>query len=271
MMDIELKKELNKWLIAFVNNTVLFTLTFFIVYIVYNLSIGAVAKLFGVNVLFSNYTIAANSSKSDISSVVLIFLSGPVSLAILGIVFYTLFTKMKRKKGIMKIFFLWGYLNAFNMLLGFFVIGILTESGFGEITWRFSDVTKILLMFLSLLIIVLIGNTNSKYFFTTTFSKTFIENRRKRLMFIILEVILPFIIGSLLFILVNFSEGSFYQRAVLLTMLLMLMPSLRDKTNHKHIRIIKESNTPSVVWGWFIVLAVLVVMYKIAWNYVVTI
>lgn len=265
-MEPEIREELKKWIIAFINNIVLFTLTFFTAFLVFNSALVISSKILGLEVSLSNYTIPVSAAGGNISHIFLIFLSGPAALIILGIFCYTFFSRFKRKKGILKILFLWGYLNAFNMLLGNFVIGLLTDSGFGEIAWRlhFSDFLKIFLIFLSLILVVIIGNSNAKYFYTTTFSRSFIESRRKRLMFLLLCIILPFIIGISVFSLINFSaENSFYQRTAFLSMALMLLPSLRDNKSFGHIRIIKEHQPPAIVWGWVIILAVLAVSYRL--------
>lgn len=266
-MDKEIKVELNKWFVAFANNVVLFTLTFFVAFLVFNSAIIFTSKMIGLEVKLDNYTIPINAASGNFSHVFLIFLSGPIALVVLGVFFYTLFLRFKKKRGILKILFLWGYLNAFNMLLANIVIGLLTESGIGEIAWRlhFSDFFKIFLIFISLIIVVLIGNSNSKYFYTTSFSRSFIETRRKRVMFLILAVTLPFLIGISVFSLVNYGAvNSSYLGASFLSMALLLIPSFRNNTSYNQIRIIKENAPPTIVWGWVFVLAALAILYRVS-------
>ncbi len=264
-MESEIKEELKKWIVAFTNNIVLFSLTFFIAFLTFNIAIILTSKMLGIEVNLSNYTVQAGAIGANVSHVFMIFLSGPIALICLGIFFYTFFTRFKKKKGIWKILFLWGYLNAFNMLLGNFVIGLLTDSGFGEIAWRlhFSDFSKIFSIFLSLILIVVIGNANAKYFYTTTFSRSFIESRKKRLTFLLLCIIVPFLIGISIFSLINFSsENSFYQRTAFLSMGLMLLPALRNNITFSNVRIIKEHIAPTIVWGWAIILVILAILYR---------
>lgn len=264
-MDKEIKIELNKWLIAFVNNIVLFTLTFFVSFVAFNSAIVFTSRMIGIEVKLDNYTIPVNAASGNFSHVFMIFLSGPIVLVVLGVFFYTMFSRFKKKRGILKILFLWGYLNAFNMLLANIVIGLLTESGIGEIAWRlhFSDFFKIFLIFISLIIVVLIGSSNSKYFYTTSFSRSFIENRRKRVMFLVLVVLLPFLIGISLFSLVNYGAvNSSYLGASFLSMALLLTPSFRNNKSYTQLRIIKESTPPAIVWGWVIILAALAILYR---------
>ncbi|OFY29098.1 MAG: hypothetical protein A2X01_16925 [Bacteroidetes bacterium GWF2_35_48] len=263
-IDSVLKQELKKWIIAFSNNLVLFLLTFLIVFLAHNAVLSFVGFFTGVKVNLNNFTIPFNSPNSSLSSIIFVFLSGPVTLLSLGIIFYSLFRVAKRKKGILKILFLWGYINSFNMLLAYMVIGLLTDSGFGEITWRlhFSDMMKIMLIFVSMLLIVLIGNSNSKYFYTTTFSRSFTETRRKRVMFIIIALLLPVVIGFGIFTLINYSSNSFYQQAVLISLILLIIPSFRDKQAYTHIRLMRDPTKPGIVWGWVFVLAALVCVYR---------
>jgi len=191
------------------------------------------AETYGIPALWKDGRVIFNipdpSKLWTYSSVVSVYISGPLALFIAGFVFLWLHRKTKDKSSFQAAFFLWMYLNAFVLFFGTFLAGIFTDRGFGYIMgwlyipkyieWPFG--------IFSVLMLWMLGFSAGKKFISLTPGYTFYSSTLPQFFIKLLYIYIPVLLAINILMFIGFNSRDFTIQIVYLSLIAMLTPTLR--------------------------------------------
>lgn len=192
-----------------------------------------VATFFQIPSLWENGRIIFNipdpSPLWTYSSVVSVYIAGPILLFITGILFLWLHRKTKDKSSFVALLFLWIYLNAFVLFFGSFLAGIITDRGFGYVMgWLFiPKYIEIPFGIFSIFMLWMLGFSAGKKFISFTPSHFFYANTLPQLFIKTLYIYVPVILSILFFLAIGINARDFTIQIIYLSLIGMLTPTLR--------------------------------------------
>jgi hypothetical protein len=252
-----------------VNSTALFIIAYLAVYMLYQLTVLIVAAKYKLDSVLFYYDLAFNdySPLWSRSNIIIVTLSGPLICLIVGFLFYRFFSTRQKAKGFVKLFFLWIALIGFNLFLGAWATGISFDQGFGYVpAWLYLNVFwQILVALLFLFILGMIGYYSVPKFLDTSKSAYRVrpENKTKFLFF---QVILPYLIGSIIIILVRIPNNLPYDTGNILTLLFGISPMIFNKYARPTVTFEKEKKATNIQWLFIVIFIALILLYRIGLN-----
>ena len=234
-------KIYNSWFIRkdyikIINSTVIFIISYILIYCIYQFTVIFTASLWGLDSTLYYFDLAFNdfSPLWTRYNILIINLSGPVISLIAGMILIMFLFKLKQFAGLQKLLILWLSLHGFNHFFGAFVSGVITGEGFGYVAnWLYMDASmKILSSLILIFILVLTGYYATRCFFETAYSRSRVQKKGYRTVFLTNQALLPWIFGSIIILIVkapnNFNYP--YETCMLLTMGFVIVPTF---FNHK--------------------------------------
>jgi hypothetical protein len=197
-------------------------------------------------------------------SVKTIFASGPLVNFAVGITFLIIFSNIREETGSFKLFFLWGFLHAVNMLFGAMLVGTLFEAGVGYvISWMYiMDTGKVLYSIISIFLLVLAGLLTTKQFLISGNTYYNEMNKSNRTPFIISQVLLPYIIGNTILIILRQPRFIFYDSFISFTMIVCILPVLFTYRSYNQLYFEEEEKKPRISWLILLVLAGVMLFFR---------
>jgi hypothetical protein len=127
--------------------------------------------------------------------------------------------------GLLRLFFLWGFIHSVSMLLGSFVIGAFNFEGFGIVLsyLYLADTAKMLLLFIGLILLIAIGMLMVKPFLFSANTYYNFLTPEMRPAFRRNQFILPFIISTLFLLVIKYPL-SLYNTLLLFIPMFLLFP-----------------------------------------------
>ncbi len=195
------------------NSTLIFIISYIIVYFIYQLTVILSASLFNIDSILYYFTIDFDDLSPLWSRLNIIFItfSGPFICLVIGLLFFNYLFKLKRFKSLQKLFILWISLHAFNHFAGALILGIVTTDGFGYVVeWLYLGIVfKFILIFIAFFILIIIGYQSTSKFLSTSNSLERVKVG-KRNTFLFNQAFLPWIIGSFLLIIIRIPNNFNY-------------------------------------------------------------
>ncbi|MEI8202280.1 MAG: hypothetical protein WCH34_04660 [Bacteroidota bacterium] len=251
------------------NSTFLYIISYLITYVLYQLSTIIVGSHFGLFCKLYYHSIIWPPSSSKLwnfDSVIMTFVSGPIFSLFIAVLFLILFLLIHEKSRIIKIFFLWGYLHAFNFFLSSFLAGAISEKGIGyALDWMyFSTVEKIIASILGTFILAFIGLASTNNFFKTAPSNFYLE-KENRLLYIIFVVVIPWFIGSLFILLLKIPNNTPYETLLFIPLVFAFIP-IFPSSNSKYfyrVRIQTENKKIFINWRLFTFFIIVMLLFRV--------
>lgn len=222
-MRIELRESVH----IIINSTAFYLLSYLVVYLLFQFTTIIAANIFDIpTTLFYNkigFNITPEAWTFD--SVKVIYSSGNIVLFLVSISFLVVIFKALEFNGLLRLFFLWGFIHAISMLFGSFIIGAFNFEGFGIVLsyLYLADTAKMLLLFSGILIMIGIGMAMVKvYLFTANIYFNFLSPKM-RPAFRRDQFVLPFVISTLFLFLIKYPL-TLYETLILFTPIFMLLP-----------------------------------------------
>jgi hypothetical protein len=158
-------------------------------------------------------------------AVKVIYSSGNIMLFLISISFLVVIIKALEFNGLLRLFFLWGFIHSISMLFGSFIIGAFNFEGFGIVLsyMYLADTAKMLILFVGLLLLIAIGMAMVKVFLFSANSYFNFLSPKMRPAFRRDQFILPFVCSTLILLAIKYPL-SFYEMLMLFIPLFMLMP-----------------------------------------------
>ena len=123
-----------------INSASFFVISYIVVYLLSQLSTMVTASIFDFSTRLIYYKIDffVDRPAWGFKSVKTIFSIGPIFSFIIGIIFLLIYLNVKDSRGKLKMFFMWGYINAFNLFLSSIILGSFNNTGFGNVlNWSY--------------------------------------------------------------------------------------------------------------------------------------
>lgn len=222
-MEIEKRKSLS----IIINSTAFYLLSYLVVFMLFQFTTIIASNIFDIpNTLYYNrisFNVAPEAWTFD--SVKVIYSSGNILLFLLTVTFLVVIIKALEFNGLLRLFFLWGFVHSISMLFGSFIIGAFNFDGFGIVLsyWYLADTAKMLLLFFGLLILLGIGMAMVKIFLFSANSYFNFLSPKMRPAFRRDQFIIPFVISTLFLQVVKYPL-SLYETLILFIPLFVLLP-----------------------------------------------
>ena len=252
-----------------VNSTALFIIAYLTVYILYQITVLIVASKWKLDSVLLYFDLAFNdySPLWSRQNIIIVTLSGPLICLITGFLFYRYLSIRQKVRGFLKLFFLWIALIGFNLFLGAWSTGISFDQGFGYVpAWLYLNVFwQIFVALIFLFILGMIGYYSVPRFLDTSKSvyRVKTENKTKFLFF---QVILPYVIGSVIITLVRIPNNMPYDTGNLVTMLFAIAPMVFNRNARPTVTFEKEKKPTQIRWLYIGIFIGLILLYRIGLN-----
>lgn len=213
--------------------TIVIVLAFSFNYLVIQSAKYGVASLFGIPASWESGRIVFNipdpSPLWTYSSVLSVYISGPILVFTLGMLFLHFHLKTKDKSSLKALVFLWTYLTAFLLFFGTYIAGIFTDRGFGYIIgWLYiPKYIEIPIGIFFLFMIWMVGFSSGKKFISFAPNMQFYTSVLPQLFFKLIYIYIPAILAILILLVIGFNNRDFTIQIVYLGLIGMLTPTLR--------------------------------------------
>jgi hypothetical protein len=213
VLEIIQKNVLKKNYHYIFNSTLIFIISYIIVYFIYQLTVILSASLFNIDSILYYFTLDFDDLSPLWSRLNIIFItfSGPFISLVIGLFLFNYLFKLKRFKSLQKLFILWISLHAFNHFAGALILGIVTTDGFGYVVeWLYLGIVfKFIIIFIAFFILIIIGYQSTSKFLSTSNSlervKVGVRNT-----FLFNQAFLPWLLGSLILIIIRIPNNFNY-------------------------------------------------------------
>lgn len=254
-----------------INSTAYYLLSYFFVAILFQLTESLVSLyLFEIPSSFdrnsADYLTKPESWSFD--SVKVIFTSGVVLSLVIGLLCLIVYLKAIELDGLLRLFFLWGFVHGINMCLGSVMLGAFIFEGFGYVlSWMYlQDTVKMIILFFSLFMILAIGSLMTKPFLysANTYYNTLSAEMRPK--FRKYQFILPFLAGTLILIGLRFPL-SLYELLLLITPVLFILPLWWGISRFPPYFFEEHPKTIDIHWRLVATALVVIVLYRIIMGF----
>ncbi|HOW31306.1 MAG TPA: hypothetical protein PLP88_07055 [Bacteroidales bacterium] len=211
-----------------VNSTAYYVLSYIIFAFLFQLAQSLVSLyLFEIPSTFDRHTAQYLTKPESWSfdSVKVIFSSGIVLAFVMGIVCLIIYLKALQLDGLLRLFFLWGFVHSMNLLLGSVMLGSFVFEGFGYVlSWMYlQDTAKMILFFISLFLILAAGSLMTRPFLYSANTYYNMLSAEMRPGFRKYQFLFPYIFGTAIIFLMRFPV-SLYELLLIITPGLMILP-----------------------------------------------
>ncbi|MCD4746119.1 MAG: hypothetical protein K8R58_07455 [Bacteroidales bacterium] len=270
----ENKDERNNFLIITINSTIFFVLSYLFLYIISQLATVIAALQFDYKTILFYHKIYFNIDKGDwfADSVKILFSTGPVISLFFGIIFVIIYSKVRREDGLLKLFFLWGFIHAFSMFFGALLAGTLLNQGFGWVVsyLYYRDTGKMVISIISIFILFAIGTLSTKSFLFSANSYFNYQNKQNRKFFILSQVFIPFLIGSFILIFLKIPndtyygsiDNTYYEIFIFLSIILVLIPVFSLYNTYPDFYFDESPKKINLVWKFLIVMVIIIILFR---------
>jgi len=255
-----------RFAIISINSTILFLLAYFCLFLLSQATTVITAGFFDYPTTVYYYEIYFNISQESWfhDSVQTIFSSGPLVNFIIGIIFIIIYNNIKESPGPFKLFFLWGFMHAVNMLFGALLVGTLFETGVGHvISWMYiMDTGRVLYSTISVFLLVVAGILVTKQFLISGNTYYNEINKANRTSFVVAQVLMPYILGNIFLLFLRQPRFVFYDTFTVVALILCIIPILATYRSFNDLYFEEEEKKPSLVWISLLILALVVFFFR---------
>lgn len=217
-------------LIISVHSLALFLMSYFFIDFLSNLSMATTSLLFEYKTIIYYYNIEFLVDYDDwfADAVKTIFATGPLVGLIIAFLSLIIYSKVYLENGVLKTLLLWAIFHGANSIIGGTLIGNIMGKGFGYVVMYlyYSDTGKLIMSLLMIMLSIIIGTVSTKYWIMSANSYYNYSKPHNRPIFIISQVWIPFVLGTLLIWLITLPKGLLYDTSVNISMVFMILPPL---------------------------------------------
>jgi len=255
-----------------INSTIVYVFSFLFVYFVYQFITAFIAAQYNIRVIFYydqlKFLTPDNSPFWYSDSALTIFGAGPLISIFFAFVFIMMYHRLSKDESLVKLFFLWGALHFINRLIGSFVIGtIFFLYGSNLIAdWLYLGMEiKILLVTLAIITQIIIGSYSVYPILVSANSFKLLkpENRSR---FVKHQIFYPWLLGSLVLIILYLPKFPLHETFINITMLIMLIPVYYKYNNLMFPSIDDELPKYRLSWRFTAFLIVFLTIFRIIFG-----
>ena len=270
------EKILNKknfWVIV-INSMVFFLLAYLFIYFIAQLATVVTSSMFDIDTIIYYYRVYYDIDKTqwDFDSVKGVFSAGPIAALFFAIIFLIIYSKVRETDGLLKLFFLWGYLIGFTFFFGSFFLGTVFNRGFGYVlTWSYvMDTGRMFFLILSFIVLIIIGYMSTKSFLFSANSYFNSLNETKRKFFVHSQLTVPYFLGIAIIFLIkipNNSYNNYYELFQMLSMLIIIIPILLRYNSYQTFYFEENPKTINIGRGYLIFLIVVIFLFRFGLSF----
>jgi len=253
------------WIIT-LNSTILFLLSYFTLYLIYQAVTVIAGSLFDYPVILYYYEVYFNISPETWyhDSVKTIYSAGPLILFILAIISFIIYSNLKELTGNFKIFFLWSFLHGTNMLFGALLVGTLFDTGVGYvISWMYiMDTGKVLYSTISIFMLVIAGLISVKPFLFSGNHYFNYLSKENRTLLVTSQVIMPFLAGNIIIFLIRYPHFMFYETFTCLVMIISMLGIVFTYHNFHELYFDEDEKKIRFNWLFLFILIGIILFYR---------
>lgn len=279
--EIRRYKDLRRSIIReFLQSSAWYLLAALFIYVTYQVVTISVANTYDIPVIwqynrliFPLYTWSPLYTRQ---ALVVIFASAPVVSLLIGLLALRLFFVNKGSRSRLNTFLLWTFVHGINMFFGAYLAGILTRTEFVYASeWLFlsnpGDIEEIIFGVLSITTLIITGRQMVFPFLLASGSITLVKPRY-RLFFVIFTIILPWLIGVVLFFVITLPH--YYIPLILKTLTpgLIVLPTLvlYNSVEYESLHESGLIRRRSFRWGVIILVIAMLFFYRLILNWGIT-
>ncbi|MBW6502480.1 MAG: hypothetical protein K0B05_13910 [Bacteroidales bacterium] len=258
--------QVKAFLIISLNSAVLFVLSYMTLFLIGQAVTVLTASFFDYPTIVYYYEVYFIISPEDWyhDSVKTVFSAGPLVNLVIGFSFLIIYNSIRENTGSFKLFFLWGYLHAVNMLFGAMLVGTLFDTGFGHvISWMYiMDTGRVLYSIISIFILVLAGLLATRPFLISANSYYNYMGRKSRTFFISAQVLMPYILGNAFLIAIRLPRFIYYDTFIVVTLILSITPIIMACRAYPELYFEEEAKRFRFAWLHALILILVVLFFR---------
>jgi hypothetical protein len=174
--------------------------------------------------------------------------------------------RQSRFVGLQKLFILWTGFHLLNHFFGAFPSGVVTAEGFGYVAaWMYMNTAfKFLFSILSLFVLGLIGFYSAQHVLETSDSVHRIKTEN-RVNFILIQLALPWLIGTAILLLLRLPKGFEYPYETLMffSMVFLVIPPFFNEKVKPKLNLVKIKKRRYISFGYLAMMLVLLAFLRI--------
>ena len=250
------------------NSTMIFMVTYVLVYLFYWLICMLVASWYGLDSTLYYYDLKFNDHSTLWNRFNILLVTGisPVMCLVVGIYLLRRVIKKSRWVGLQKLFILWTGFHLINHFFGAFPSGVVTAEGFGYVAaWLYMNTAfKFMFSILSLSALAAIGYYSAQLVLETSDSINRIKSEH-RISFIFTQLALPWIIGTVMLLLIRLPMAFDYpyETFMFFSMVFLVIPPFFNEKVKPKLNLLKIKKRRYVNLGYFAMMLVLLAFLRI--------
>jgi hypothetical protein len=251
-----------------VNSLFIFLTTYVLVYLFYWLTSMLVASWYGLDSTLYFYDLKFNDHSNIWNRFNILMVTGipPFFCLFLGLFLYRVIFKLKRFAGLQKLFILWSAFHLFNHFFGAFPSGIVTDEGFGYVAaWMYMNTAfKFMFSIISLFVLAVIGYYSAQNILETSDSLHRIK-QENRLAFILMQIALPWLIGTLILLLIRIPKNFDYpyETFMLFSAVFLIIPPFFNEKVKPKLNLLRVKKKRYVNLGYFSMMLALLLFLRL--------
>jgi hypothetical protein len=249
------------------NSTAYYVLSYLIIAFIFQLTQSLVSfYLFDIPSSFdrnsADYLIKPEAWSFD--SVKVIFSSGVVLAFIIALLCLIVYLKALELDGLLRLFFLWGFIHSINLFLGSVMMGAFIFEGFGYVlSWMYlQDTAKMIILFLCLFLILAAGSLMTRpylYSANTYYNQLTAEMRPS---FRKYQFLYPYLIGTAIIFLLRFPL-SLYELLLVITPGFLILPLFWGIGKFPPYFFEDRPKTIDIHWRLVVITLAIIILYRI--------
>lgn len=251
-----------------VNSTMIFLLTYIITYLFYWLTCMLIASWYGLDSILYYYDLRFNDHSPLWNRFNILVVTGvpPFLCLFIAIWLFQVMAKRERYVSLQKLFILWLSFHMFNHFFGAFPSGVVTDEGFGYVAaWLYMNTAfKFMFSILSLFVLTVIGFYSAERILETSDSQTRIKSEHKT-SFILYQTALPWLIGTVLMLLLRIPKNFDYPYETLMffTLAFMVIPPFFNEKVKPKLNLLKIKKKRRLNLGYIAMAIALLLFLRI--------
>lgn len=253
-----------------INSTAYFVLSYLIIYFLQQLSTALVALHFDINtaihINYIDFLIRSDSWTFD--SVKVIYSVSVVFALIISIPCLIVYIRTIEFDGLLRLFFLWGFIHSINNFIGGILVGALSGEGPGYVLSYvyMSDTAKLFIALIGIFSLLGIGAAMVKPMLFSGNSYYNVQQPGMRLRFITNQFYLPFILGNIILTIARFPVKG-YDLMLIASSVLLLLPIFFMASSFPEFYFDENPKEIRISWRIVLVTTIALIVMRIGLQY----
>jgi hypothetical protein len=253
-----------------INSTAYFVLSYLVIYFLQQLCTALVALHFDINtsihINYIDFLIRSDSWTFD--SVKVIYSVGVVFSLIISIPCLIIYIRTIEFDGLLRLFFLWGFIHSINSFIGGILVGALSGEGPGYVLSYvyMSDTAKLFIALIGIFSLLGIGAAMVKPMLFSGNSYYNTQQPGVRLRFIFHQFYFPFLLGNAILTIARFPVSG-YELMLIASSVLLLMPIFFMASSFTEFYFDESPKEIKVSWRIVMATVIILIVMRIGLQY----